>query len=98
MTSSTKRLVVLLQRLSLEVPPGLKIQRVRAGRHQRSAGAWSWVGVDDQNMECVASQWPVHALVRPDASVEVYYSSTHGIPVLGLVHDEKLPALKDVSK
>lgn len=66
------------------------IQRTRAGRHQRSAGAWSWslrrVSETDYHMEIqIGSQWPAKELLGGNFHVSVvdwgdYFidPSTHG--------------------
>lgn len=39
------------------------VRRTRAGRHQRAAGAWSWLAVDKEGAEVVGSQWSIAEVV-----------------------------------
>lgn len=59
---------ILLDRLrrdhGLYLPEGLILQRVYAGYWQRSAGAWSWVAVDEEQREYIAGFSPVNKLAR----------------------------------
>lgn len=41
----------------------LKIHRVRAGYHQVSAGAWSWILVDIDGQEIMGSSWTATEIV-----------------------------------
>lgn len=53
-----------------------RIRRTRAGRHQRSSGAWSWClernSLTDYHMELsIGSQWPVKELLRGKFHVSI---------------------------
>lgn len=51
--------------LNLTPYPGpYQIHRTYAGRHQRSAGAWSWFLVDQNGMEVVGSCFTATEIVR----------------------------------
>ena len=42
-TRNARVLVSIFRSIGFDLPPGrYSIRRTRAGRHQRSAGAWSW--------------------------------------------------------
>jgi hypothetical protein len=50
-------------------PANAVIRRTRAGRHQRSAGAWSWFlwhvnDVEGALFPSVGSQWPASRIAR----------------------------------
>lgn len=63
--SLTARLLARLRAEGLAIPEGARVERTRAGRHQRSAGAWSWYLLDADGSELnIASQWPVGELVK----------------------------------
>ena len=42
-----------------------RIERTHAGRHQRSAGAWSWVLLDKTGHEIVGSCFRAREILRP---------------------------------
>lgn len=64
MTRSAREVVRLMRDAGVPVDGDLVIERTHAGRHQRSAGAWSWYAVDTHGSVVVASQWPIGELVK----------------------------------
>ena len=42
----------------------LSVKRVRAGHHQRAAGAWSWVLVDANGLEIMGSPFPASEVIK----------------------------------
>jgi hypothetical protein len=75
-TRAAERLLKLLKTVGYpdnELPKTLKILRTRAGRHQRSAAAWSWFAVEPESFrEIVGSQWTVGELCASPARVVLY--------------------------
>lgn len=63
MTRSARQVVRLMSDAGVPSDGDLVIERTHAGRHQRSAGAWSWYAVDTHGSVVVASQWPIGELV-----------------------------------
>lgn len=48
------------------IEPGeeVAIERVYAGRHQRSCGAWSWFAENRSGVSICGSQWPAKEVIR----------------------------------
>ena len=62
MSKLAEKLAARIKELvGLEVVP--KIERTRAGRHQRSEGTWSWYMVSVDGF-CVGSQWTATECLR----------------------------------
>src|SRR5437762_345921 len=72
LTRSAKIIQRVLHRLLDEEYAFLRIHRVRAGHHQRSAGAWSWYAVDATGDEVIGSQWPVSAFAGREAPASIH--------------------------
>ena len=47
-------------------PEGLTLRRTKAGRHQRSAGAWSWFfdAPNDPHVSEIGSQWSATEILK----------------------------------
>jgi hypothetical protein len=77
MTRTARGLIDLLKKLGWEdLPKEAKVERVRAGHHQRSAGAWSWVLLDDEGYELIGSCWPAKEILAKASRVFVYTNDT----------------------
>lgn len=66
MTRTAREIAALAARLGI-LPEGaqIRIERTRAGYWQRSAGAWSWLAVDEKNgRELFGSDWPASEVVK----------------------------------
>ena len=51
--------------MGLVIPEQITICRTRAGRHQKSVGAWSWYLVDGEGGDLgIGSAWPATDIVR----------------------------------
>lgn len=73
------RLVETLEPGSLSVfEPPFRIERTYAGRHQRSAGAWSWMLLDQTGNEVVGSCFPVREIIRAGEKRVILYVSRLG--------------------
>jgi hypothetical protein len=75
----------MLRRVGLGERAGseIAIRRVRAGRHQRSAGAWSWYAVDHRGLEIIGSTWSVRELVAASDRVSLYqHPHTHSLELV----------------
>lgn len=61
-------------------PDDLEIRRIRAGRHQRSAGAWSWFLWSPSAPLAfdVGSKWPATECVRMGVEGTQIYENPHG--------------------
>lgn len=60
-----ERLIARLREMGVEIPDGAQLRRTYAGRHQRSAGAWSWYLVDADGHELhIGSQISVTDLLK----------------------------------
>lgn len=48
------------------IEPGeeVAIERVYAGKHQRSCGAWSWFAENRSGVSICGSQWPAKEVIR----------------------------------
>ena len=61
----SEKLVSVLRQAGFHVPDGASLRRTYAGRHQRSAGAWSWYLVDkDDRALPVGSAYRVSDCLR----------------------------------
>ncbi len=76
LTRSARVIQCVLRRLG-EEHAFLRICRVRAGHHQRSAGAWSWFAEDETGHEVVGSQWPVSAFTGQEAPASIHVNRAH---------------------
>jgi len=67
MTNTAKEILKVLHDLKavVNLPTAIKIHRTRAGRGQRSAGAWSWYAVDSRSgMEVCGSQYTCKEIIQ----------------------------------
>lgn len=71
MTRTCQKIVVTILRLGIvkDVPPDIEISRTRAGRHQRSAGAFSWFLYSPRDIHhpassSIGSQYPAREIAR----------------------------------
>ena len=65
MTPSQRLLRRIADELGLPIPPSTVIRRTRAGRWQRSCGAWSWFAwIPDTGQEVCGSCYSVGLLLR----------------------------------
>lgn len=64
-TKSARDLADVLVALDI-IDPGrkIRIRRVYAGRHQRSAGAWSWYAENELGNEVCGSQFTVQEILQ----------------------------------
>lgn len=64
MTRTVRQLLTLAADLGLVLPQGCTVRRTRAGRWQRSAGAWSWWLEDSTGREVLAGFEPAGRLIE----------------------------------
>ncbi len=55
---------VLIDKGLIEAGEEVAIERVYAGRHQRSCGAWSWFAESRSGVSICGSQWPAKEVIK----------------------------------
>lgn len=81
MSRAERAILTCCKRVSIAAPERIILRRLRPGRHQRSAGAWSWVAESVSGWEVVAGYHRIRDLARAPA-VEAYRPDLQMTPEL----------------